>query len=229
MHSILTVVDAADSALLTTLARVKRELKITNGADDDILADKISEASSDITAALGRSPVSEGLSETFWPDQAHILQCLSEHTEMFFLRRTPVTEIASVTVDDEVIDPSEYRLDGETGLLFRLDSSGFPTPWGWCFGKSAIIAYTGGWLLPGNADYVAGDPNSLPPAIEGAVVELVSSFWNERGKDPSVRSIDIPGVRRVDYWVGSVGDPSLLPPGVLRRISPFIRPRLGAA
>ena len=59
-----------------------------------------------------------------------------------FLNRTPVSAIASVTVDDIVLDPSAYRLDHDAGLLDRLSTDGFTCAW--CFCKSVIVAYTGG-------------------------------------------------------------------------------------
>jgi hypothetical protein len=72
-----------------------------------------------------------------------------------------------------------------------------------------IVAYTGGFILPGQTG------RNLDYAIEGAVVALVSDYWASRGRDPTLRAETIPGVIERQWWIGAVGDPSLLPPRVL--------------
>lgn len=232
LRSTLTVVTPTPSAALTTLARVKSELKKTDGADDAILTQKIAEASADVQTAIGYALPSEGVQETFWHEQRLLvgqggagyaagLYTAGHHAESLFLRRTPVTAITSVVQDDVTLDASLYRLDGEIGELFALDSSGYPTVW--CFSKSIIIVYTAGYVLPGN------NGQTLPAGIEGAVVELVQDYWFSRNQDPAIKSETIPGVRQIDRWVGTVGDPDLLPQSVLARLSHYRRPRMGVA
>lgn len=227
MQSLLTVVTAETAPRLTTLARVKSELNKLDTAGDDVLLAKIDEASSDIRAAIGYAIISEGVQELFWHEHRERnaygfgWRHDGQSADSIILRRTPVSSIDSVTLDDDLVDPSEYRLDGELGILYRLDTSGYPCEW--CFSKSLSIAYTGGYVLPGKTGV------NLPPAIEGATVDLVSSFWSNRGRDPLVKSQNIPGVREVEYWIGAVGDPELLPPSVLMRLGSFIRPRFGVA
>ncbi len=70
---------------------------------------------------------------------------------------------------------------------------------------------------------------NLPPAIEGAVVALVSDYWASRGRDPTLRAETIPGVIERQFWVGAVGDPAMLPPRVLASIAPFRRPAVAVA
>ena len=69
MRSIVTVASPALETALTTLERVKLELNITNAASDEILQDKIDEASDDIEAALGFRVVRETAEQTFWHEQ----------------------------------------------------------------------------------------------------------------------------------------------------------------
>jgi uncharacterized phiE125 gp8 family phage protein len=178
MRSVVEIVTPAASELLTTLARVKAELQITTGDNDEILEAKIAEASTDIQAAIGYRLPSEQVRETFWHDDDVSLFkiALPRHGNpaqpTLFLKRTPVSAIASVTVDDTVLDPSEYRLDPDAGLIDRLSPDGFPCAW--CFCKSVIVAYTGGYVLPGDTR------RNLPYGIEGAVVALVSDYWASR-------------------------------------------------
>jgi len=225
MRSIVEIVSPAESELLTTLERVKAELNITTDANDEILEAKIAEASSDIQAAVGKRLPREDVKETFWHDDDRHLQRVAHFGNRaqatLILNRTPVSAIASVTVDDLVLAPSEYRLDPDAGLLDRLSTDGIPRAW--CFCKSMIVAYTGGYALPGE------DGRNLAYAIEGAVVALVSDYWASRGRDPTLRSESIPGVIDRQFWVGAVGDPGLLPPRVLASIAPFRRPAVAVA
>jgi hypothetical protein len=168
-------------------------------------------------AALGKRLPREDVKETFWhDDDGHPLHFGNPAQTTLFLNRTPISAIASVTVDDIVLDPSEYRLDPDAGLLDRLSTDGIPCTWR--FRKSVIVAYTGGYVLPGETG------RNLAYGIEGAVVALVSDYWASRGRDPTLRSESIPGVIDRQFWVGAVGDPGLLPPRVLASIAPFRRP-----
>lgn len=205
MQSIATITTAPERVALTTLDRVKLELDISTDANDTLLTTKINEASSDIEAHVSRSFAYAGMTERFWGDP--------NYADYLILNRWPVGAITSVTVDDELVDSDEYRLDETTGQLYRLDASGYPCQWFWC--KDVVIVYTGGYELPG------ADNPTLPAAIEAAAVELVTSYWTERGRDPRVRSEEIPGIGSVSYWVGAVGAAGDLPPSVVSKISPF--------
>lgn len=221
MRSIVEILSAASSSALTTLDRVKGELSITTNAYDVTLQAKINEASSDIEAALGFRVPKEDVRETFWHDQVSLAVhgvrgAGTPSLTTLFLSRKKVRSIASVVVDDDTLDASEYRLDPDAGLLDRLDSSGCPSIWR--FSKSVIIAMTAGYILPPDEN------RDLDYGIEGAVVALVSSYWAARGRDPTLKAETIPGVIQREWWVGAVGDPELLPPRVLASLSQFRRP-----
>lgn len=203
MRSILSVTSAADVRNLTTLERVKLELSITDSASDTLLRAKIKEASSDINARAWADPL-ETLTETFWN-----VEC----EEYLILRRRPNVSITSVTVDD--VATTYYRLDAETGQLYCLDSNGYPTVWIAC--KSIVVVYTAGYTMPGQTGA------NLEPALEAAAIELLQSYWSSRGRDPLIRSEDVPGLGSVTYWVGAVGESGELPPSVESRIAPFRR------
>lgn len=216
MRSILTVTSAASNRKLTTLQRVCDELKLDTGQYDALLNAKIDEASSDAEAYTGQSFAQEGVSETFWHEANDDLPLY------FLLDRIPVKTIASVTVDDSVIDASLYRLDPTRGLLFGLDANGYPLRW--MFAKSIVIAYTGGYILPGSTPGTG--ETALPAGVQGAVVDLVTDFWTARGRNPSVKSETNPGVRTVEYWVGAIGEEGELPPRVQMKLAPFRKPKV---
>lgn len=210
MRSIVTVASPASDKALTTLERVKLELGIPSGTttNDPILQEKIDEASDDIEAALGFRLVRETAVETFWHEQ------YDSAPEKLVLDRTPVAAIASVVVDGVTIDPSAYRLDPSTGELFAL-CNGYPSVWVFC--QSIVVTFDAGYILP------AASNRNLPKGIEGACIDLVSSFWAAKGRDPTVKSEDVPGIGRVDYWVGAVGEPGELPPSVVAKLAPYRR------
>ncbi|MCK1536881.1 MULTISPECIES: hypothetical protein [unclassified Bradyrhizobium] len=210
MRSIVTVASPASDTALTTLARVKLELGIPTGTttSDAILQEKIEEASDDIEAALGFRLVRETAVETFWHEQYDVAP------EKLVLDRTPVAAIASVVVDGVTIDASAYRLDPNTGELFAL-CNGNPSVWVFC--RSVVVTCDGGYILPPASN------RTLPKGIEGACVALVSSFWAARGRDPTLRSEEIPDLISATYWVGAVGEDGELPPDIVAKLAPFRR------
>lgn len=208
MNSQLDITTPAEVTALTTLERVKLELRITDDANDELLSAKINEASSDIAVRCRPSLKREGLTETFWPDH----RGPHSSSDVMILRRYPVASIASVTLDDVVLDPADYRVDTGSGMLYRL-SGGVPCRW-W-FGRTLVVVYTAGYLLPGQNN------RDLPPALEAAAIELVAGYWVARGRDPALRSEEVFGVSRFDYWVGAIGEAGDLPPGVMSKIAPY--------
>lgn len=203
MRSILNIPSPATVRDLTTLERVKAELLIEGNASDLLLRAKIREASSDINARAWADPY-EAVTETFWD-----VGC----EEYLILRRRPNVTMTTVTVDD--VATTDHRLDPETGLLYCLDASGYPIGWTSC--KSIVAVYSAGYIMPGQTGA------NLDPALEAACVELVASYWASRGRDPLIRSEDVPGLGSVTYWVGAVGESGELPPSVESRIAPFRR------
>lgn len=210
MRSIVTVTVPADDDALTTLDRVKLELGITNRLSDKVLQAKIDEASDDIEAALGFHVAQETVVETFWHEQ------YDSTPEKLVLGRTPVASIASVVIDGMTVDPSAYRVDPKTGELFAL-CNGYPSCWVFCQG--VVVSYDGGYVMPSE-----GDDCTLPPGIQGACIALVSSFWAARGRDPTLRSEEIPDLISATYWVGAVGEDGELPPDIVTKLAPFRRP-----
>lgn len=206
MRCIATVTAPPEVTNLTTLERVKLELEIAGDANDALLAAKIAEASSDIEAHIGRVLSRATLSELFWGESG---------AEYLILARAPVAELVSVTEDDVAVDLDEVRLDPETGQLYRLDASGNACAWLWC--KEVTVVYRAGYLLPGE------DGRDLPAALEAGAIALLNSYWQSRGRDPTVRGEDVPGLGSVQYWVGAVGEAGELPPDVVAKISPFRR------
>lgn len=208
MKSIITVTSPSSYQYLTTLDRVKQELSITDNGSDAILTAKISEASSDILARIWPRP-RETVTETFYPEPGQ-----SVSRAQLMLSRWPLVSVTSVTLDDSAV--VSYRIDAEAGMLLYLADDGYRSCW--TFSKSAEIVYVGGFSMPGEV----AQP-TLPPALEAACVELVSSYWFSRGRDSLVRQETVDGAGSTTYWIGAVGESGSLPPSVESKIAPYKR------
>lgn len=215
MRSIVKVTVPSEDDGLTTLERVKAELNISNTTSDIVLQAKIDEASDDIRSALGFRVAEETVEQTFWFEHGDYAP------EFLILDRAPVTEIASITIDGRAYSGDEIdtiaRLDSDTGQLYAL-CNGYPARWH--FWLSIVVEYTGGYVMPSE-----DDDCTLPAGIQGACVDLVSSYWSAKGRDPTVKSEEIPGVISTQYWVGAVGEDGELPPSVVTKLAPYRRTR----
>lgn len=222
MYSIITVIEDAETTSLTTLERVKLELGINDNATDDLLAIKISEASSDIAVRCAPTLRRETVTQTFYPEgwggECALALRLRDYPVVGIIDRTVQEEIDEVLTDVEIkgvvvdgvgLEAAEYRVVPENGLLYRVTGR-----WNWC--QSIAVTYEGGYLLPGQ------EGRNLPPSIESACVELVAGYWAARGRDPLVKAEEAPQVYRYEYWVGAVGEAGDLPPGVMTKIAPYL-------
>ncbi|WP_111355250.1 phage head-tail connector protein [Rhodoplanes elegans] len=209
----LVVTTAAARTDLTTLERVKSDLRIEGSAEDAYLRGQIAVATDLITRHLGVVPAGrsrtlgrETLVETLRPDRSR---------ELLLLSRTPIVSIASVVEADETVDAAEYEIeDAAAGMVRRLDADGDPALW--ATGR-IVVTYTAGWLMPGDASA------DLPAAIEAAAIELVGSFRSARGRDPLVRSESVPGLGDTSYWIQSPMEAGELPPSVATKLAPYRR------
>lgn len=168
----LTVTDAASSYDLTTVAAVKSDLGITGSDHDAWIGDAIGYASAIVADAVGRVLAEETVSEV----QDHRGQPFA-----LLLARWPVSEVASVTLDGETIEATDYDVDEEAGTLHRL-SGGRRVAWQ---SGRYVIAYTAGYILPG-----AVTP-TLPASLERATIELVKVQWHQRERDPLLRTATV--------------------------------------
>jgi hypothetical protein len=210
MRSILTVTSAATDHALTTLERFKTDLAITgtNADRDTAIEDLIDDISDAVDSYLGRTLAKETVSESFRLDPYEVPEALP-------LTRWPVASITSVTVDGTLVDASEYEIDAETGQLYRLNASGYR--WAWVSCKATVVVYVAGYVLPAESN------RTLPKDIELGALAWTRSVWFARSRDPLVKVEDIPGVERLEYWVGGLGGDAGPPPDVVALIAPYRR------
>lgn len=221
MRSIIAVTEPAETIDLTTLAGVKLDLGITDGASDQRIEKWIAQASGIAVRYCDRPLALEGVTETFrrtghqreylWRDS------LSSHaagrsgeTNGLRLTRYPIVSVAGVMVDGNVIDPSLYEFD-ETEL-YRLTADGHPDAWH--FGKSIVVAYRAGYAIPIVAAYAD---------LERAVMSMVRDFRAATFRDdPFLKSRETVGVSRLEWWIPTAST-MVLPPEISGLLDPFVR------
>ncbi len=209
MRGIVTVVAAAELTAITTLQAVKDELGIADSSQDERLQRMIRGATDKARAELNRVLPRETVSEAFraGPEYGG-----DAPPAALSLSRWPVDASAdfTVTVDGTELASSDYELDVQSGLLWRL-SCGLRC--GWRF-ASAVVAYTGGYAMPGSSIV------TLPADIEDGALALIRSRYAAMGRDPSLRRREIPGVISEDFWIENGDSTNALPPEVERYWSP---------
>jgi len=199
MKSILTVTSAADSHDLTMLATVKGELGIASsvqGNDGQITA-WIHQASGIIASECNRVFARETVSEQFRPNRS---------MDVLSLTRYPVSSISSINENDEALAATDYEVDKESGLLYRMSNDNRTC---WQYGK-IVVVYIGGYDIP----------VELPQPIERACILLVKQMRSSATRDPMLKSQEVPGVLSQAFWVGDIGNNSL-PPEVSSLIAPY--------
>lgn len=197
--STLEVTEIALTQDLTVLATAKEELGIASGdtSQDAKITRWIHEASSAINSRVNRVLGREKVRETFETDWAGYLGPLP-------LQRYPVAIIDSVTAASAALATTDYRLDGNKGLLYRN------------FGRwtgEVVVQYQAGYSLL----------SELPYDLERACLLALRYRQTSGLRDPSIRSEEVPGVYAVQYWVGTVpGSDTLMPAEVMDLLKPYI-------
>lgn len=189
--SILIVLEPATTYDLMTLETAKAELGITDNVQDDKIKAWIEDTSAMVADYLGRVLALERVQETFRPSNAG--------SEALRLSRRPVTEIETVTVSGVPMVAADWQLDAAKGLLYRTAMNYFTAsrtaPFTAMWGGPVVVTYSGGYALL----------DGLPRGISQATVTMLRHRWSvsSSNRDPFVRSEDIDGVARVDYWSAS--------------------------
>ncbi|MUZ53031.1 hypothetical protein GOZ97_07435 [Agrobacterium vitis] len=198
-RSVTTIVTAASSYDLATLADVKAELSITDTDSDALLGRYIRASSKAIEQYCNRVFARETIKDEFWPDREPYAFQLTTTLKSLQLSRWPVGAVTSVTENGVALtENTEFRVENVAGALWRLDDLAYPNVWrSW----PIIAIYDGGY-------------QDIPDDVQDAAIRLVKARYLARGRDPFLKSEDIPGVRSVQYWVATGDDAGNLPPDV---------------
>jgi hypothetical protein len=174
------------SNALTTVAKVKDDLGLTDSTKDSVVIRMINSASSAIENYCRRTFGRATETQTLRGSGTHELA----------LARTPLVSITSVAFDGETDSSGNYKIhDADAGLVWK-DSTWIPEP-PWYPGASGFpvvgagerlysVVYVGGYILP--KDGKADGTTTLPADLEEACILTAVSQYRNRGGDRRVTS-----------------------------------------
>lgn len=184
------VITPAANARLTTIANVRADLGLAEAKWSDEKVGRLIDQASATAARVcmrtfGRQVYRERIdAQPYWSSFEIVLA------------ESPVTEIKSVSRDGSVLDVGQYETDGTR--IFRVES-GHRCCW---YGRSLVLEYQAGWLLPGEEPGTAFGPAlALPADIEKAVIQLIGVSVSEAGRDMTVKSDQVEGIGSRSYYV----------------------------
>jgi hypothetical protein len=105
------------------------------------------------------------------------------------LSRRFVDTVTSVVEDGTTLVTTDYEIDKAAGVLRRLDADGNVIAW-----PQAIVVCT----------YTAGF-NTVPTDLKLAAIRVFQEQVSASARDPLLRSEEVEGVGKFDYWVGAIG------------------------
>lgn len=162
--------------MLASLATVKAELALATAADDTFLEALIAQASASIERYCGRTFAVAERTQTIR---------VSRWRERLVLDRTPVQDVASVTLNGVPLDSGAYEVESpSTGFLLRLGAASRSV--GWLAG-TVVVTYTAGFA-------------TTPADVERCCVELCARAYHARGRDPALRSYESPDVESMTFF-----------------------------
>ena len=172
----LEIVTPAATNDLTTLATAKRELAITDTAQDARIAALIREASDLVAQWCNRGG--------FGRETLRQTERLAAPVDGLVLQRDLGVTITAMAEDGVALSAGEYERSGV--LLYRL-RDGVRVAWS---ARTVIVEYQAGFALSDEA----------PPALERACLDLLTGLWHGQGRDPAVRNETTEGVGAVGYF-----------------------------
>lgn len=200
---------------LTTLTTLKAELGITDSSSDTRLTAVIGQVSAAIETFCDRHFTRRTLTDVFRvPDRT------------LYLSAWPVTTVTSIIDGTTTLTTDDYVIDLAEGIIAPPYPGagygvGYGSPcgfWGRGYWRDVSVAYTGGYLLPGDVSA------NLPADIERAALDMAARYYHGGGRDPALRSETVPGVIEQSWTVvDSVQTVGGIPPDVARSLMPYRR------
>lgn len=123
------------------------------------------------------------------------------------VKKTPVTEITSVTVDDTLVAAADYSIyDANAGHLYKEGGWSAPSDG---VKKNISVVYTGGYVLP--KDDATLTPRTLPYAVEQACLMWAMFMYKS----------DVASFSSTILETGLVLRPTRIPPQVEYLLRPY--------
>lgn len=208
---------------LTTTANVKTALKITTTASDaliDFLIPRVTKLIVDdcrlASDATGSVPTfaRETLRATWFIDP----EALVRGYDIFLPWRLPLHTVDAVVEDGTaLVAGTDYIVTGaRPGRLQRVSDD---TPVDWSPAK-IVVTFKAGF------DTATSLATNIDPAIEMAAIEQVKAMLHAAGRDPALRSENVPDVAAVSWSVpgGDTMGNGVLLPTVRDMLAPWRKP-----
>jgi hypothetical protein len=184
-------VTATNNAKLTTLARVKSFLGITDSSQDTFLTDLIAIATETIQNYTGRTFSLESITE----------KLPGTNTAKLILSKFPIVSITSITDQSGLIAATGYEIsDNLAGTVYRKNDI-FPFK-----GQNTGIL---GFINEKESEnsitilYQAGY-TTIPLDVEMAAISYIRTLYLGRSKDTNIASESVSGVYSVTYGSGAL-------------------------
>jgi hypothetical protein len=205
---VLTPAPAGAARRLTTVEKVKAAQRITDSADDALIASIIDGVSADCAreARLARADAAD---PTFGRETLRATWRYSDRkclpNPLLLPWRTPIISVSSVIVGTDSLDPACFRILAG-GMIERVGDA--------CVWSRADIAvdYVAGWELPA----------SVPAGLEMRVIDQVKMQYLQTDRDLSLRSESTDGLGSATYAV--IGGDSIGRSGLLKSLEAALAP-----
>lgn len=219
----LTACTTSTQEALTTVGRVKTLLfgsSSGNGSSDDTLIDLLTVAASRAAENFcGRTFLVGDYSET--------LESFGD--KFLVVSQTPLRSVAQILDSTELVQSTEYKIDSaETGFIRRRDG----WPWTAAVKQDLVlhpvprseedrfqVDYQAGyeWPSTSTADW------HLPMDVDLAVAEIAKSYYMERARNSSIRSMDVGDLSVTYAEMQAGGDRTNLPGRAESLLRPYVR------
>lgn len=197
MGPILTASVAATQRDIITLDDLKGRLGITTGTNDDELQRVIRARSGAIFGWCGLAADQHG-KRTF-SRETLVATWLIDYgrcsSNLILPWRVPVTSITSIVEDGTTLTADQYQVSPMAALIRRVEDD---APCYWSTGK-IVVTYVAGFLPPDD------DDTDMPAELQDACIQECSSRWLSKGRDPALRSENVPEVHAYTVGYGQDG------------------------
>lgn len=207
---------------LTTSARVKSALKITASTDDTLIGELITRVSALVTAHCRLARDAAGALPTFSRETLratwYVEPSSRRGAELFLPWRVPVFTVDSVVEDGTTLTAgTDFALLGSIGGRLRRLSSDAPTEWS---AAKIVVTFKAGFATTTSL------ATNIDPAIEAAVIEQIKGALMGAGRDPAIRSENVPDIAAVSYAIpgGDTMGASVILPQVRDMLAPWRNP-----
>ena len=165
-----------------TLAEAKEHLRVTDSAEDAMIARLIDAATSHVEQYTGRPLIRQK-----WEKKLDAFPLLGDAIE---LAKPPVISVDSVIYRDEsgvqqTLSPECYELDAQSETAWLVTTPGFIWPLAYARINAVTIAFSAGWIAAG----------VLPSDIKAALLLLIGHLFENREAvivDARVQAFELP-------------------------------------